>query len=43
MLKSTRLNIQEISNRMKFADQSLFGRYFKKHTGMSPIRYRNKQ
>ena len=43
MLKSTRLNIQEISNRMKFADQSFFGRYFKKHTGISPIRYRNKQ
>lgn len=40
-LKNSRLNIQEISNRMHFADQSFFGRYFKKHTGLSPSRYRN--
>lgn len=37
----TKNNIQEISNSMKFADQSFFGRYFKKHTGMSPLQYRN--
>ena len=41
MLKNSHLNIQEISNRMKFTDQSFFGRYFKKHTGMSPLQYRN--
>ena len=40
-LKNSRLNIQEISNRMHFADQSFFGRYFKKHAGLSPSRYRN--
>lgn len=40
MLRNSSLNIQEISNRMKFADQSFFGRYFKKHTGMSPMQYR---
>ncbi|MGN0309666.1 MAG: helix-turn-helix domain-containing protein [Bacteroides sp.] len=40
-LKNTQYNIQEISNSMKFADQSFFGRYFKKHTGMSPLKYRN--
>ncbi len=40
LLKNTNLTIQEISNRMKFADQSFFGRYFKKHTGMSPLQYR---
>ncbi|MGM9797286.1 MAG: AraC family transcriptional regulator [Parabacteroides sp.] len=40
-LKNSKLNIQEISNRMHFADQSFFGRYFKKHTGLSPSRYRN--
>ncbi len=40
LLKNTNLNIQEISNRMKFADQSFFGRYFKKHTGVSPLQYR---
>lgn len=41
MLKSTNLSIQEISNRLHFPDQSFFGRYFKKHTGISPLRYRN--
>lgn len=41
MLKSTTLSIQEISNRLHFPDQSFFGRYFKKHTGMSPLEYRN--
>lgn len=40
-LKNSKLNVQEISNSMKFADQSFFGRYFKKHTGMSPLQYRN--
>jgi len=41
MLKSTGLSIQEISNHFRFPDQSFFGRYFKKHTGMSPLQYRN--
>lgn len=41
LLKSTSLSIQEISNQLCFPDQSFFGRYFKKHTGMSPLQYRN--
>lgn len=41
MLKSTTLSVQEISNLMHFPDQSFFGRYFKKHTGMSPLKYRS--
>ncbi len=40
MLKNTDLNINEIADRMKFPDQSFFGQYFKKHTGMSPLQYR---
>lgn len=40
MLKSTALSVQEISHRLHFPDQSFFGRYFKKHTGMSPLEYR---
>ena len=40
-LKTTNLSVQEISNQMNFPDQSFFGRYFKKHTGMSPLQYRN--
>lgn len=41
LLQSTNLSIQEISNRLHFPDQSFFGRYFKKHTGMSPLQYRS--
>lgn len=40
LLQSTKLNIQEISDRMGFPDQSYMGRYFKRHTGMSPKEYR---
>lgn len=40
-LKNTPDSIQEISNSMQFADQSFFGRYFKRHTGMSPLQYRH--
>lgn len=40
MLESTDLSIQEIANRLQFPDQSFFGRYFKKHTGTSPLNYR---
>lgn len=41
LLQSTNLSIQEISNRLCFPDQSFFGRYFKKHTGVSPAKYRS--
>ncbi len=39
MLKST-LTIQEISQVLNFPNQSFFGKYFKKHTGLSPLNYR---
>jgi len=39
MLKST-LTIQEISQELNFPNQSFFGKYFKKHTGVSPLNYR---
>lgn len=41
MLKSTNLSIQEISNELHFPDQSFFARYFKKHTGITPLQYRS--
>lgn len=41
LLKSTHLSIQEIANKLCFPDQSFFGRYFKKHTGLSPVQFRN--
>lgn len=42
MLRSTGLNIQEISAKLNFANQSFFGKYFKHLTGMSPRDYRSK-
>ena len=40
LLRDPELTIQQISARMSFADQSSFGKFFKKHTGVSPMRYR---
>ena len=40
LLRDPELTIQQIAARMSFADQSSFGKFFKKHTGVSPMRYR---
>lgn len=40
-LKSTDLSIQQISDSLNFANMSFFGKYFKRHVGMSPLDYRN--
>lgn len=42
MLKYSNMSIQDISYELNFPDQSFFSRYFKKHTGMSPLEYRTK-
>jgi len=42
MLKSTNMTIQQISEELNFPSQSFFGKYFKRHTGLSPKDYRNK-
>lgn len=42
MLKYSNMSIQDISYELNFPDQSFFSRYFKKHTGMSPLEYRAK-
>lgn len=39
-LRMTGLSIKEIADRLHFPDQSVFGRYFKKHCGASPTEYR---
>lgn len=39
-LQSTNMSLKEIAEYYRFPDQSFFGRYFKKHTGMSPKEYR---
>ncbi|MDR2954379.1 MAG: helix-turn-helix domain-containing protein [Prevotella sp.] len=40
LLKNTSLNIQEITVKTMFSNQASLGRFFKKHTGMSPSEYR---
>lgn len=41
LLKSSNLNVQQISLLLNFQSQSLFGKYFKTATGMSPKAFRN--
>ncbi|MDR1380922.1 MAG: helix-turn-helix domain-containing protein [Tannerella sp.] len=40
MLKTPRINVQQVANELNFPDQSTFGKFFKKHTGMSPMTFR---
>lgn len=39
-LKSTNLPIQEIAYSLNFTNVSFFGKFFKRHVGISPIQYR---
>lgn len=41
LLRSTDLTVEQISDSMGFMNQSLFGKYFKRVTGMSPRSYRD--
>lgn len=40
LLRKSELNISEIAETLHFSDQSFFGRYFKRQTGMSPKMFR---
>ncbi|SBW06661.1 helix-turn-helix transcriptional regulator [uncultured Dysgonomonas sp.] len=40
MLKTSTMTILQISEELNFPNPSFFGRYFKKHTGMTPLQYR---
>ena len=40
-LKSSNMTIQEIAYSLNFPSASFFGKYFKRHLGMSPLEYRN--
>ena len=40
LLRNPELSIQQVAEQMSFSDQSSFGKFFKKHTGMSPLKYR---
>ena len=43
LIKYSDMSIQEISYALNFPNQSFFGKYFKKHAGISPKRYRDKE
>jgi len=40
LLKTSNLSIQQISDELNFANQSFFGKFFKRLTGMSPKEYK---
>lgn len=42
LLQTTDLSVQEIAYRLSFPDQSYLGRFFRKHTGISPSHFRQK-
>lgn len=41
MLKAPDATVQQVSDALCFSDQSTFGKFFKKHTGISPSKYRH--
>lgn len=41
-LRFTDMTMQQIANDLNFANPSFFGKYFKEHTGMTPMEYRRK-
>ena len=42
LIKNSGMTIQQIAEELNFANQSFFGKYFKHHTGMSPLTYKMK-
>ena len=40
LLRGPSVTIQQVADRLGFADQSSFGKFFKKHEGVSPLQYR---
>jgi AraC-like DNA-binding protein len=41
-LRFTDMTMQEISNDLRFPNASFFGKYFKEHSGMTPMEFRKK-
>lgn len=39
-LRDERLTVAQVADVLHFSDQSAFGKFFKKHSGMSPLNYR---
>ena len=41
LLKHSDMTVQQVAYELNFPNQSFFGKFFKKHAGMSPGKYRN--
>lgn len=42
-LRSSRMTVQQVANNLNFPNPSFFGRFFKKHVGMTPKAYRRNE
>lgn len=42
MLTQSKLSVQEIASSLNFSDQSAFGKFFKRKSGISPLEYRKR-
>ena len=42
LLDTTDMGIKEIADELDFSDQSVFGKFFVKATGVSPLKYRKR-
>ncbi|MBP1168032.1 AraC-like DNA-binding protein [Chryseobacterium sp. PvR013] len=40
LLRNPNLNVNEVASQLSFSDQASFSKFFKKHTGRSPLEYR---
>jgi AraC-like DNA-binding protein len=40
LLKTPQITVQQVADALNFSDQSTFGKFFKKYTGLSPREYR---
>ena len=40
LLQNKSITINQVSDALNFSNQSVFGKFFKKHTGLSPLQYR---
>jgi AraC-like DNA-binding protein len=40
LLKSGNFTVQQVSDELNFPSQSFFGKYFKRHTGVMPSKYK---
>lgn len=40
LLKDSNANVNEVASQLKFSDQAAFSKFFKKHTGKSPLEYK---